>query len=105
MTSMKIVQYLRPPTLLSSYVQNSYTPLTLDVQFQTNPPPPSSLPLQMITSQLKEDIIQRLLLYVIRSFLHVGFGSQYKLINLVWFLLTFIHLTEANLIPRAILKN
>ena len=39
MTSMKIVQFSRPPTLLSSYVQNSSTPLILDVQFQTNPPP------------------------------------------------------------------
>ena len=39
-TSMKIVQFSRPPTPLSSYVHNSSTPLTLDVQFQTNPCPP-----------------------------------------------------------------
>ena len=38
----------------------------------------------MITSQLKENIIQGWLLYVIRSFLQVGFRFQYQLINLVW---------------------
>ena len=30
-----------PPTPLSIYVQNSSTPLTLDVQFQTNLPCPN----------------------------------------------------------------
>ena len=35
MTSMKIGQFPRPPSPLSSYDQNSSTPLTLDVQFQT----------------------------------------------------------------------
>ena len=38
-TSTNIVQFSRPPTPLFIYVQNSSTPLTLDVQFQTNPPP------------------------------------------------------------------
>ena len=38
MTSIKIVQFLRPPTPLSICFQNSSTPLTLDVQFQTNLP-------------------------------------------------------------------
>ena len=52
MTSRKIVQ-LRPP-----------------------PPPPRSPtphPLQMITNQFKENMIQGWLLYVVRSFLHVNF--------------------------------
>ena len=35
MTSMKIGQFWRLPSPLSSNVQNSSTPLTLDVQFQT----------------------------------------------------------------------
>ena len=40
MTSIKIVQFSRPPyPVLSIYIQNSSTPLTLDVQFQTNLPP------------------------------------------------------------------
>ena len=72
MTSMKIVQFSRPPTLLCIYVQNSSTPLALDVQFQTKPP-----------NQLKEIIIQGWLLYVIRCFLQFGFRFQYQLINLV----------------------
>ena len=43
MASMKIVQFPRRPPPLLSYVQNSSTPLTLDVQFETNlsPLPPS----------------------------------------------------------------
>ena len=40
--------------------------------------------LQMITSQLKENIFQGWLLYVIKSVLQVGFRFQYQLINLVW---------------------
>ena len=35
MTSMKIGQFSRTSTLLSSYFQNSFTHLTSDVQFQT----------------------------------------------------------------------
>ena len=78
MTSMEIVQFLRPPLHpLSINVQNSSNPLTLDVQFQRNPP-------LMITNQLKENIIQGWLLYVIESFLEVGFRFQYQLINLAW---------------------
>ena len=53
MASMKTV-HLPPP--LSGYVQNSSTPLDLDVQSQTNTPP-TLLPLQIITNQLKENII------------------------------------------------
>ena len=41
-------------------------------------------PLQMTTNQLKENIIQWWLLYVVKSFLQVGFRFQYQLINLVW---------------------
>ena len=61
------------------YIQNSSTSLTLDVQFQTNPPP-----LQAINKQLKENIIQGWLLYVIKSLIQVGFRFQLQLINLVW---------------------
>ena len=50
----------KTPTPLSSYVQN------FDVQFQTTP-------LQMITNQLKGNIILELQSYVIRSLLQVGF--------------------------------
>ena len=84
----------RPPTLLFIYVQNSSSPLTVDVQFQTNP----SSPLQVITNQLKPNIIQEWPLYVTSSFPQVGFRFQYQLINLVWlsflclvFLLTSFH--------------
>ena len=56
MTCMKSVQFLRPPTPpLSIYIQTSSTPFTSDVQSQVSPQP---LPLQMITSQLKENMFQ-----------------------------------------------
>ena len=85
MTSMKI---FKTPTPLSSYVQNSSTALTLDVQFQTNcSPQPLRFPLR--TNQLKGNIILGWLLYVIRSFLQVGFRFQYQLINLVWLSIDF----------------
>ena len=59
----KLSNFQDPPTSLSFYVQYSSTPLTLDIQFQTNPP------LQIIINQLKQNIIQGWLLYVTRSFL------------------------------------
>ena len=70
--------------------QKFFHHMTLDVQLQTKPPSPSS-PLQMITNQLKGNIILGWLLYVIRSFLQVD--------------LTSFHLAEANLVSRAIFKN
>ena len=42
MTSMKTGKFSRPPNPLSSRVQNSSTHLTLNVQFQTTPPPKPS---------------------------------------------------------------
>ena len=40
MTRRKVVQNSKPPQPLSSYVQNSSTPLTLAVNIQTNRAPP-----------------------------------------------------------------
>ena len=60
MTYMEIVQFVRLP--LSIYVRNSSTPLTLDIQFQTNHPL-----LQMMTNQLKEKLIQGWVLNVINK--------------------------------------
>ena len=48
-----------------------------------------SLPLQMIINQLKENIIQGWILYVIRSFLKVGYCFQYQLSNNVWLFIDF----------------
>ena len=56
-------------------------------------------PLHMITNQLKENIILGWLLYVIRSFLLVGFRFQYQLISRLAFHWPFS--SEANLVPRA----
>ena len=45
--------------------------------------------LQMITNQLKGNVILGWLLYVITSFLQVGFRFQYQLNNLVWLSVDF----------------
>ena len=87
--SLNIVQFQTPP--FSIYIQNSSIPLTLDAQFQMNPP------LQMITNQLQDNIIKGWL-YVIRSFFQVNFRIQYQLVNFVWlsfdlFLFSWNHTT------------
>ena len=93
MTFMKIFQFSRHPTSLSIYLQNFFTPLPLDVQLQMIPP------LQMIINQLKENIIQGWLLYVIRSFLQLAFVSSINSLILSGFLLTSFHLAEPSLSP------
>ena len=90
----KLANFQEPPLPLSIYVQNSSTPLTLEVQFQTKPP------LQLINNQLKENIIQVWLLYVIRFFLQVGFHAFIFSINsliLSGFPLTSFRLAAASL--------
>ena len=63
---------------------------------------------QMITNQFKENIIQGLLLYVIRSF-RLSFWSAFAFsINsliLSGFPFISFHLAEANFVSRAISKN
>ena len=87
MTSMtSIAQFSRPPTTLVFHL--------LDLGRSIPNEPPfllSALSLQMITNQLKENIIQGWLWHLIRSILP-GFP------------LFFFHLAEANLVPRVILK-
>ena len=84
MTSKVIAQFLRPSTPLPIYVQICSSPLTLDIQLQMKPP------LQVITNQLKENIVQGWLSYVIRFFLQVGFCFQYQLISLAWLSFDFL---------------
>ena len=92
MTLMKIAQFLRPLHLLCPITSKT---LPLPWPWTSNFKWISLL--QMITNQLKENIIQRWLLYVIRLFFQVGFPFQYQLFNLVRFTLTSCHLTEASL--------
>ena len=81
-----------PPPLsiptLSIFVQNSSTPFTLDVLFQTNPP---SFLLSLNDNQsIKENMFQRWLLYVIRLYILLY-------VILSGFPLTSFHLAEASL--------
>ena len=94
MTAIKIVQFLRPPTPLV-HLHPKFFHLIDHGRLISDEP---SSPLQMITNQLKENIIQGWLVYVIRSFLQVGFRFHYQPINLVWLPLTFFHLAEASLL-------
>ena len=95
----KLSNFQDLPLPLSSYIQNSSTSLTLDVQFQTNPP------LQMITNQLRENIILGWLLHVIRSFLQVGFHFQYQLINPVWLSIDFFSYSCSQSCPQSNFKK
>ena len=79
MTSMKIVQFSRPPTPLVHLSPKFFHLLDLELSILNEPPR-----LQMITSQLKGNIIQGWLIYIIRFFLQVGFRFQYQLINLLF---------------------
>ena len=111
MTSMKTAQFSRPVTPLVQLRPKFFHPLYLGRPI-LNKPPPISLPND--NQSIKKNIIQRWLLYVIRSFLPVGFCFHYQLIIFVFtinslflsgFLLTSLHLAEANVVPRAICKN
>ena len=82
MTSMKIVQFSRPPPPLLLLCPSASKILPLPWPWTSNFKW-TLLPLQMITSQLKENIIQGWILYVIRSILQIGFRFQYQLISLV----------------------
>ena len=68
------------PPLLSIYVQNVSTPL---VQLQTIHTH-THTSLQVITDQLKENVIQWWIIYAIRSFFQIDFRFKYQLINLLW---------------------
>ena len=75
MMSTKILQFSRPPTPLPIYVQNSSTLWPWTSNFKRNPP---------LNQSMKRKHNPRMNIYVIRSFLQVGFRFQYQLINLVW---------------------
>ena len=77
----------KTPYPLVHYVQNSPPPWTWKSNLRRTLPPPPRI--QMITNQLKENIIQGWLWYVIRSVLQVGFRFLYELINLVWLFFDF----------------
>ena len=99
MTPMKIVQFSTPPVPapLSSYVQNSSTPLTLDVQFQTKSPHSPYDNQSIKRKQSKDDY------YVILSYLLVGFRFQYQLINLAWLSVDLFSLNQSR--PQSNLKK
>ena len=92
-----------PSLPLSSYVLNFYTHLTLDIQFQTNPPPSPNG--NRITNHWKENIIQGWLLYIIRSFLQVSFCFHYQLINLVWLSIDFFPFSWSQPRPQSCFKK
>ena len=85
---LKIVRFSRnPPPPCPKF----FNPMTLNVQFQTTPPPPHFFPSPSPNNQsIKRKHNPRWLLYVIRYFLQIGFHFQYQLIiNLVWLSIDF----------------
>ena len=100
MISMRIVQFSGPPSLLPLvHLRAKFFHLLQlgRLQFQTNPPP--SL-FQNDDQSIKKSIIQGCLLYVMRSFLQVGFRFQYQLINIVWCLYDLFSLKPRYLLFR-----
>ena len=99
MTSKKIVQFPRPPTTLGQLRPKFFQPLARGRPISNQPPPPPN-----DNQSFKGNIILGWLLYVIiRCFFQVSLRFQYQLTILSP--LTSLHLAEANLVPRAILKN
>ena len=96
MTSMKIVQFSSRSPPLSSHLQNSSTPLVLDVQLQTKPPPSPN-----DNQSIKRKYNPR----IIRSFLQVGFCFQYQLINLVWLSVDFFSFSWSQSHPHSNFKK
>ena len=88
MTPIKIVQFPRPPIPLVHLRPKIFNPLDLG---RPNYKRISSLFLQMITNQLKENIIQGLLLYAIML---SAFVFSIKSLILSGFSLTSFHLAE-----------
>ena len=84
-----------PPCPFTSKILPPPWPWTSN--FKRTPPPPLPPSLQMITDQLRENIIQGWLFYVIRSFFQVGFHFQYQLINLVFLYFTSVNSAESSL--------
>ena len=102
MTSMKIVQFSRSPSPLVPLVSLAYilpTPFPWTSNLKRNPLPPSP------KYQLKENSLQRWLLYVIRPFLQVGFCFQYQLINLVWVSIDFFCFSWSKSCPQSNFKK
>ena len=65
----------------------------------------STLLLQIITCQLKENLIQGWLWYVVRSSLRVGFCFQYQLINLAWLSTDFFPFSWIQPRPQSYFKK
>ena len=84
-----------PPCPATSKIPSPPWPWTSN--FKQTPLP--IILLQVITNQLKENIIHGWLLHVVRSFLQVGFCSQYQLFNLAWLLIGFYPFSWSQ--PRA----
>ena len=93
-TSMKIIQFLRPPPpkpRLSIYVQTSFTPLTLDVHFITKSPSPPSYTHTHSSNDnqpLKRKHNPRMTIMC------------YQLINLVWLSFPFYPFTVINIFKK-----
>ena len=97
MTSIKIVQWTRGlGDPLVHLRPKFFHPLDVGrpISNEPHPPPPPS---PNDNQSIKKDVIEGLLLYVIESFLQVGFPFQYQLINLACISFDFFSFTEASL--------
>ena len=103
MTSMKTVEFSRPPTLIVHLRPKFFHSLDLGCPVSNEPSPPLTH-LQMITNQLKKKHNPRMTVICYQVIPSAFVFSMNSLI-LPGFPLTSFNLAEANLVPRAILKN
>ena len=101
MTSMKLLQFSRPPLTCPATFKILPPPLPLDVQFQMTPPFPSRSPNSNQSIKIKPPRM------IIISYQVFPSGRLFSINTLILsgFPFTSFHLAEANLVPRAVLKN
>ena len=92
MTSMKILQFSTPPPPLFIYIQNSSTPLTLDVQFQQLLSPNNNKSIKR-----KHNPRMTIIYYEVLIFLRSAFVYSINLLTLSAFPLTSFRSTEISL--------
>ena len=100
MTSMKIVQFSRPPTPLSQLRPKFFHPLDLGRPISNEPPPPSPNDNQSV----KRKHNPRMSIICYQVLFRSAFVFSINSLILSGIPLISFHLAEANLVPRAILK-
>ena len=97
----KLSNFQDPPLALAT-LKIIRPPWPWTSNFKRPPPHPPS---PNDNQSIKENIIQAWLLYIMRSFLQVGFCFQYQLIHLVWFSIDLFPFSWSQPRPQSCFKK